>query len=270
MILKLKEIIKVIIIAFVEGVSEWLPISSSGHILLLDKFLNLELSSEFKELFFVFIQLGAILAVIIFFFKDLIPFKKEEKIKIDKEKIRLWEKIIIACIPGGIIALLFDEYIETYLHKPFIIALMLIIYGIIFIFIEKIKKDSKINEFNSLTNKDAFKIGLFQVLSLVPGTSRSGATIIGSLLIGVNKECASKFSFYLAIPVMLGMSLLKLIKYGFIFSVAEIIILIIGMLVAFLVSLIVIKFLLNYVNKHSFKVFGIYRIILGVVLLFVL
>lgn len=266
--IKIIELLKIIVISVVEGISEWLPISSSGHMLILEHFIKLNVSNDFKELFFIFIQLGAIMAVIVLFFKEINPFKKNRKLEIDKDKITLWIKIIIACIPGAIVTLLLDDYIEEYLHTPVIISLMLILYGVIFIIVESKNKKIRIEDINLLTYKDALKIGLFQVLSIIPGTSRSGATIIGSLLIGVNRKTASEFTFYLAIPVMLGMSLLKLIKFGFVFSSVEIIILSIGMLVAFLVSILVIKFLLNYINKKDFKIFGIYRIILGLFLCF--
>lgn len=269
MFARLIDILKVIIIAIVEGISEWLPISSSGHMLLLDEFIKLNMSEKFKELFFVVIQLGAILAVIVLFFKKIFPLKTHEKrLILDKNIICLWMKIIIACIPGAIMTVLFDDYIENNLHTPFVISLMLVIYGIIFILIESLyKKKERVNSVEELSYKHSFIIGFFQVLSLIPGTSRSGATIVGALLIGINRSVASEFTFFLAIPVMFGMSFIKLLKLGFIFSVNEVILLLIGTIFAFLVSLLVIKFLINFVKKHDFKIFGVYRIIIGMILL---
>lgn len=269
MFARLIDILKVIIIAIVEGISEWLPISSSGHMLLLDEFIKLNMSENFKELFFVVIQLGAILAVIVLFFKKIFPLKTHEKrLILDKNIICLWMKIIIACIPGAIMTVLFDDYIENNLHTPFVISLMLVIYGIIFILIESLyKKKERVHSVEELSYKHSFIIGFFQVLSLIPGTSRSGATIVGALLIGINRSVASEFTFFLAIPVMFGMSFIKLLKLGFIFSVNEVILLLIGTIFAFLVSLLVIKFLINFVKKHDFKIFGVYRIIIGMILL---
>ena len=269
MFARLIDILKVIIIAIVEGISEWLPISSSGHMLLLDEFIKLNMSENFKELFFVVIQLGAILAVIVLFFKKIFPIKTHEKrLILDKNIICLWMKIIIACIPGAIMTVLFDNYIENNLHTPFVISLMLVIYGIIFILIESLyKKKERVHSVEELSYKHSFIIGFFQVLSLIPGTSRSGATIVGALLIGINRSVASEFTFFLAIPVMFGMSFIKLLKLGFIFSVNEVILLLIGTIFAFLVSLLVIKFLINFVKRHDFKIFGVYRIIIGMILL---
>ena len=269
MFARLIDILKVIIIAIVEGISEWLPISSSGHMLLLDEFIKLNMSENFKELFFVVIQLGAILAVIVLFLKKIFPIKTHEKrLILDKNIICLWMKIIIACIPGAIMTVLFDNYIENNLHTPFVISLMLVIYGIIFILIESLyKKKERVHSVEELSYKHSFIIGFFQVLSLIPGTSRSGATIVGALLIGINRSVASEFTFFLAIPVMFGMSFIKLLKLGFIFSVNEVILLLIGTIFAFLVSLLVIKFLINFVKRHDFKIFGVYRIIIGMILL---
>jgi undecaprenyl-diphosphatase len=263
------EILKVIFLAIVEGISEWLPISSSGHMLLIDEFISLNATEAFKEMFFILIQLGAILAVIVIFYKKIAILEFNKKIKIRKDIVQLWVKVAIACIPGVIVALLFDNYVSKYLQTPLVISWMLIIYGIAFLFIEKLncKKLKKAMNINELTYKDALVIGLFQTLAIIPGTSRSGATIIGALLIGVNKLVASEFSFFLAIPVMFGMSMIELIKFGLNFSNDELIILSIGMIVSFLVSILVIKFLTNYLKKHNFKVFGIYRIILGTILL---
>ena len=267
---KLITLFKVILLAIVEGISEWLPISSSGHMLLIDEFIYLELSSAFKELFFIFIQLGAILAVILLFYKNITPILiNNKKVIINHNVLKLWKKIIIACIPGAIVAILFDNFIETHLHTTLIISSMLVLYGIIFLFIDKIKIKNKdfITSIDTLTYKSSLLIGMFQILSIIPGTSRSGATIIGALLLGVSKSLAAEFSFYLAIPVMFGMSIIKLFKYGFIYTLEESILLLIGAAIAFLVSLVVIKFILQYIKKHDFKVFGIYRIILGSILL---
>lgn len=265
------EIIKVIIIGIVEGITEWLPISSTGHMLLLDEFIKLEVSKEFKDMFFVVIQLGAILAVVILFWEKMWPFKlpKEDGSCIKKETFSTWFKVVVACIPGAIVTLLFDDYVEAHLETPVIIAAALIFYGILFIVVENWnkKRTAVVNELNDITYKTAFIIGLFQVLSIIPGTSRSGSTIIGALLIGVSRVAAAEFTFFLAVPVMFGLSLIKVVKFGFAFSQAELVILLVGMAVAFGVSVLVIKFLMSYIKKHDFKVFGIYRILIGIVLL---
>ena len=267
--LRFKEVLKVILFGIIEGVSEWLPISSSGHLLLLDSFFSLDWNDSFKEVFFIFIQLGAILAIVILFFKRLTPIKYSKKLRVDKESILIWKKVIISCIPGAIITFILDDFINDKLNGPYVICLSLFIYGIIFILIENYnkKRTSLINDHAELTYKYAFYIGLFQSLSLIPGTSRSGATIIGALLLGVNRVVASEFSFYLSIPVMFGMSLFKLIKVGIIFSLNEICLLFIGMLVSFITSLIVVKYLLKYLKEHDFKIFGLYRIALSILIL---
>lgn len=263
-------ILKVVLLGIVEGISEWLPISSTGHMLLIDEFINLEMSSSFKEMFFVVIQLGAILAVLVLFWNKINPFniKKGKKMQMKKDVFLLWEKTIIACIPGAIITIFFDEFIETYLHSPIVISIMLVLYGIAFIFVEKIKGKvaGKINSIADISFKHAFYVGLFQVLSIIPGTSRSGSTILGSLLIGINRSVAAEFTFYLAIPVMFGLSFIKLVQFGFVYTLDEILVLMIGAIVSFLVSVLVIKFLLSYIKKHDFKIFGIYRIVLGIIL----
>lgn len=264
------EVLKAIFLGIVEGVTEWLPISSTGHMLLVDEFLNLNFSDAFKELFFVVIQLGAIMAVVLLFWNKMWPFKHTEgKIQIKKDTFSVWFKTAVACIPGAVVTLLFDDYIEEHLHTPFIISFALILYGIIFIIIESLNKKSqpKINSLSKITYKTALLIGLFQILSIIPGTSRSGSTIIGALILGLSREVAAEFTFFLAVPVMFGWSALKLLKFGLNFSLNEALILILGMIVAFLVSVIVIKFLMNYIKKHDFKVFGWYRIILGIVLI---
>lgn len=271
MSLEFIEILKVIFIGIVEGITEWLPISSTGHMLLVDQFIALNMSIPFKEMFFVVIQLGAILAVVVIFWKKMFPFQFGNKAQsiIKKETFSLWFKVVIACVPGAIVTILFDDYIEANLHTPLVIALALIFYGVAFIVIElwNKKRLPTTTRLNDITYKTAFIIGLFQVLSIIPGTSRSGATIIGALLIGISRVVAAEFTFFLAVPVMFGLSALKILKFGFSFTSAELLILGIGMVVAFVVSVIVIKFLLGYIKKHDFKVFGWYRIILGIIMI---
>ena len=265
------EILKVIFLGIVEGITEWLPISSTGHMLLVDEFVQLNMSEEFKEMFFVVIQLGAILAVVVIFWNKMWPFQignKNEPV-IKKDIFSMWLKVVVACIPGAIITILFDEFIEEHLHTPIVIALTLIIYGVGFILIEDWNKNKtpKVAELSDITYKTALLIGMFQVLSIIPGTSRSGSTIIGALLLGVSRVAAAEFTFFLAVPVMFGLSFLKILKFGFAFTAAEAIVLLVGVVVAFAVSVIVIKFLMSYIKKNDFKVFGWYRIILGIVVL---
>lgn len=271
MAISLLELLKVVIIGIVEGITEWLPISSTGHMLLLDDIINMDMSDEFKNMFFVVIQLGAILAVIILFWDKMWPFQFKDKSKpvIIKDTFSIWFKVVVACIPGAIVTLLFDDYIEAHLETSTVIAAALIFYGIAFIAVESWnkKRTPKVETLQDITYKTAFIIGLFQVLSIIPGTSRSGATIIGALLIGVSRVAAAEFTFFLAVPVMLGLSAIKVIKFGFDYSSAELVTLIVGMVVAFAVSVLVIKFLMGYIKKHDFKIFGIYRIILGIVVL---
>lgn len=265
------EILKVIFLGIVEGITEWLPISSTGHMLLVDEFVQMNVSEEFKEMFFVVIQLGAIMAVVVLFWNKMFPFQWKDKSQpiIKKDIFSMWFKVVVACIPGAIITILFDDYIEAHLHTPFVIALTLIIYGGAFIFIEEWNKSRtpKVNTLSDITYKTAFIIGLFQVLSIIPGTSRSGATIVGALLIGVSRVAAAEFTFFLAVPVMFGLSILKVIKFGFNYTGAEIMVLLIGVVVAFVVSVVVIKFLMSYIKKNDFKVFGWYRIVLGILVL---
>lgn len=265
------EILKVIFLGIVEGITEWLPISSTGHMLLVDEFLQLNMTESFKEMFFVVIQLGAIFAVVLLFWKKMFPFQFKDKTKpvVNKKIISLWFKVVIACIPGAVVTLLFDDYIDAHFHTPIVIAATLIIYGIAFIWIENWNKGRtpKVKHLPDITYKTALIIGLFQVLSIIPGTSRSGSTIIGALLIGVSRVVAAEFTFFLAVPVMFGYSALKLLKFGFALTGAELMTLGIGMVVAFLVSVFVIKFLMSYIQKHDFKVFGWYRIALGIVVL---
>ena len=276
------EMIKAILFGVVEGITEWLPISSTGHLILVEQFVKFtEVSSEIWSMFQVVIQFGAILAVVILYFKQIWPFtkQKEKAIKktgilsyFNKDIMNLWGKILVGCIPAAVVGLLFDDVFEALFYNPFCIAIALIVFGIAFIVIENYKgkrKNKKLKEKNTqITYKDAIIIGVFQLLAAIfPGTSRSGATIIGGLLIGLSRPNAAEFTFYLAIPTMLGASLLKLVKFGLGFTGMELIILIVGMIVSFLVSLFVIKFLMNYIKKHDFKVFGYYRIVLGIIVL---
>ena len=277
----LLELLKAGVFGVIEGITEWLPISSTGHLILAEQFIKFnEVSPEFWSMFQVVIQFGAILAVVILYFKKIWPFtkNKEKAIKktgilsyFDKDIMNLWGKILVGCIPAAIIGLLFDEVFEALFYNPVCIAIALIVFGIAFIVIENWNKKRKGNlkETNGeITYKDAFLIGIFQLIAAIfPGTSRSGATIIGGLLIGLSRPNAAEFTFYLAIPTMLGASLLKLVKFGFGFTGIEIAVLLVGMLVSFLVSVAIIKFLMNYIKKHNFKVFGYYRIILGIIVL---
>lgn len=265
------EILKIIFLGIVEGITEWLPISSTGHMLLVDEFISLKATDGFKEMFFVVIQLGAILAVVMLFWHKMWPFQFKDKSKsvIKKDIFSLWFKVVVACIPGAVVTLLFDDYIEAHLHTPVVIALALIVYGVAFIWVENWNKKRVpvTSKLSDITYTTALYIGLFQVLSIIPGTSRSGATIIGALLIGVSRVAAAEFTFFLAVPVMFGLSFIKMVKYGFAFSGAELLTLVIGMVTAFLVSVFVIKFLMSFIKKHDFKLFGWYRIVLGAVVL---
>ena len=276
----LLEILKSVFFGVVEGITEWLPISSTGHLILVEQFVKFtQVSEGFWDMFQVVIQFGAILAVVLLYFKDIWPFtnKKEKAISkkgilsyFDKEKMNLWGKILVGCIPAAIIGLLFDDVFTALFYNPVCIAIALIVFGIAFIVIENWNKNRKSEKETSsqITYKDALIIGVFQLLAAIfPGTSRSGATIIGGLLIGLSRPNAAEFTFYLAIPTMLGASLLKLVKFGLGFTGIEIAVLLVGMLVSFLVSVVVIKFLMNYIKKHDFKVFGYYRIILGILVL---
>ena len=273
--MKFLEIIKVILLGIIEGITEWLPVSSTGHLLLFDAVFPLKQSAEFMEMFNVVVQLGAILAVIVLFWNKLFPWKKDEnsnKLVADKTVFTLWGKVLVACLPAGIIGILFDDILETYLHRPLVIALMLILYGAAFIVIENRYKGKELplKSTADITYKHALLIGAFQVLSLIPGTSRSGATIIGALLIGVARPAGAEFTFFLAIPVMVGASAIKILKFLLAsggFTGAEVGYLLIGVFVAFAVSMLAIKFLMNFVKKHDFKVFGWYRIVLGAIVI---
>lgn len=286
------ELLKVIFLGIVEGITEWLPISSTGHMILVDEFIKLNVSAEFKEFFFVVIQLGAILAVILLYWNKLWPFyirpltKRQRAMAnkmptvqrgaylfveqfCDKEKWILWFKIFVACLPTIIIALPFNDIIEEKFNNYVVVAIALIVYGVLFIVIENYNKRRRAScrNLQELSFKTALIIGAFQVLSVIPGTSRSGSTIIGGILAGISRTVAAEFTFFLAIPVMFGASLLKLIKFGLAFTGTEIMILIVGCLVSFIVSILAIKFLVGYIKKHDFKAFGWYRIILGVLVL---
>lgn len=269
------ELIKVIFLGIVEGITEWLPISSTGHMILVDAFVKLNVTDAFKEMFFVVIQLGAILAVAVAFFNKLNPFSSKKNKEEKKETWLLIAKVILACIPAGVIGILFDDKLNEIFYNWQTVAVTLIIYGVFFILIEvwnkKKNKESAIQTVTDITFMTAFLIGIAQVLSLIPGTSRSGATILGAMLLGASRIAATEFTFFLAIPVMLGASLVKLLKYfmevGFGFSGSEVIILAVGMITAFIISMISIKFLVNFVKKHDFKVFGYYRIILGIIVI---
>ena len=264
------QIIIVILLGIIEGITEWLPISSTGHMLLFDKFLTINAGEDFKSMFFVVIQLGAILAVVILYWHKLWPVtRKDNRLTLRKDTLRLWLKTIIAIIPSGIVGILFDDWMDEHLHTPLVISLALIIYGILFIVIERKNKTRTAitKSTDDITYKLALYVGLFQVLSLIPGTSRSGATIMGALLLGLDRTTAAEFCFFMGIPTMAGASLIKLLKFGFSFTSTELIILILGTATAFVVSLAVIKFLMSYIKKRDFTVFGIYRIALGIVII---
>lgn len=262
------EILKSILYGIVEGITEWLPISSTGHMILLEEIMPMNVSKSFWSMFLVVIQLGAILAVVVLYWNKIFPFRKNKEGKYTSVKSIwiLWSKILVATIPAAIIGLALDDWIDAHLYNGFVVAIMLILVGVAFIYIENRNKDMRpsVNSLSALSYKDALIIGLFQVVAAVlPGTSRSGATIVGGLMIGVSRAVAAEFTFFLAIPVMFGASLLKLMKFGLAFSVLEFFILVIGMVVAFFVSIFVIRFLMSYIKKHDFKVFGWYRIVLG-------
>ncbi len=270
-------IFKAILFGIIEGITEWLPISSTGHLILAEAFVKFQgLSEGFWDMFEVVIQLGAILAVVILYFKAIWPIKKKESkhgdngFKLDKNILNLWGKIIVSCIPAIAIVLLgIDDFADEHFYNPTCIAIMLIVVGIAFIIIEKMKKKSpRVNDIKELTYKDAVIIGIFQLIAAIfPGTSRSGATIIGALLIGISRTVAAEYTFYLAIPAMAGASLLKVLDFGFAFTKEELAVLIVGTIVSLIVSIFIIKFLMNYIKKHDFKVFGYYRIVLGAIVI---
>ena len=268
------ETLKAIILGIIEGITEWLPISSTGHMILVDEFLKLNVSGEFKELFLVIIQLGAILAVPVVFFEKLNPFSKKKSQEEKKNTWSLWCKVLVGVIPAGVIGVLLDDWFEEHFYNYVVVSIALVVYGIAFLLVER-TRESKENHYivesvEAITYKDAIKIGLFQMLSLIPGTSRSGSTILGGMLIGVNRTASAEFSFFMAMPVMLGASLLKILKFsisGVSATGLEIWLLVVGIIVSFAVSLLSIKFLMDFVKRHSFSIFGVYRIVLGLIVI---
>lgn len=264
------EILKTIVLGIVQGITEWLPISSTGHMILVDEFIKLNVSKEFMDLFLVVIQFGSILAVVTLYFHKLNPFSPRKTSAEKKDTWTMWLKVIAGIIPVVIIALPFDDLITEYLYNAYVVAAALIIYGILFIIIENRNKKPKINSISEMSYKTAFLIGIFQVLSVIPGTSRSGSTILGAVILGSSRVVAAEFSFFMAVPVMFGASFLKIVKYfakGFMFSGSELVILLVGMVAAYVVSVLAIKFLMGYIRKHDFKAFGWYRIVLGALVL---
>ena len=266
------ELLKAVLFGIVEGITEWLPVSSTGHIILLDEFVKLNVSPAFMEMFEVVIQLGAILAVIVLFFQKLNPFSAKKDALQKKSTWQLWFKVVVAVIPSAVIGLLLDDWMDEHLYNYVVVALMLVVYGVAFLFVEKRneKRGTRIAEVEAIDYKTALLIGAFQCLSLIPGTSRSGATILGSILLGVGRAAGAEFSFFLAIPTMLGASALKLLKFmmeGVAPTTTELAVLVTGCIVAFVVSLLVIRGLMEYVRKRSFAVFGWYRIVLGIAVL---
>ena len=279
------ELLKVVFLGIVEGITEWLPISSTGHLILVEEFVKLDVSKAFWEMFMVVIQLGAILAVVVLYWKDIWPFrnkkpKHENVTKVEKaagtlcrfvkiDKMIMWLKIMVSCLPAILIGLPFDDFIEKKFNNWFVVAVMLIVYGVLFLVVEDYneKRTVKIHSIADITWKTSLLIGIFQVLALIPGTSRSGATIIGGILLGASRTVAAEYTFFLAIPVMFGASLLKIVKFGFDFTSWELTILGVGTVVSFVVSILAIKFLMGYIKKHDFKAFGWYRIVLGIIVM---
>jgi len=267
--LSIVELLKVVVLGIVEGLTEWLPVSSTGHMILVDEFIKLDVSKDFMDMFLVVIQLGAILAVVALNFEKLNPWSDWKTKKEKRDTVSLWMKVIVACIPAAVIGLMFNKYMEEHFMTAPVVATTLIFYGLLFIWIENYNKHRRprINDLANLDYRTAFIIGLFQVLSLVPGTSRSGATIIGGILFGASRIVAAEFTFFLAIPVMFGASLLKMVKFGLHYTGAEIVIMVVGMVTAFIVSILSIKFLLSYIKTNDFKAFGWYRIVLGIIVI---
>lgn len=283
--MEILELLKVVFLGIVEGITEWLPISSTGHLILVEEFVKLNVSKSFWEMFMVVIQLGAILAVVVLYWKDIWPFrnkkpKHENVTKVEKaagtlcrfvkiDKMIMWLKIMVSCLPAILIGLPFDDFIEKKFNNWFVVAVMLIVYGVLFLVVEDYneKRTVKIHSIADITWKTALLIGIFQVLALIPGTSRSGATIIGGIILGASRTVAAEYTFFLAIPVMFGASLLKIVKFGFDFTSWELTILGVGTVVSFVVSILAIKFLMGYIKKHDFKAFGWYRIVLGIIVM---
>ncbi|MBP1744538.1 MAG: UDP-diphosphatase [Firmicutes bacterium] len=263
------ELLKAALLGVVEGITEWLPISSTGHMILVEEFIQLSASAAFKEMFFVVIQLGAIMAVVLIYFHKLNPISPSKTKQEKKDTMSIWYKVIVGVLPAAVLGFIFDDWLNDHLYNYMTVAVMLIVYGILFIVIEKRNRNHRprINEFSDLTYRTAFLIGMFQVLSLIPGTSRSGATILGGILLGSSRFIAAEYSFFLSIPIMFGASLLKLVKFGFAFTGMEMAILATGMIVAFVVSVIAIKFLMGYIKNNDFQAFGWYRIVLGVLVI---
>lgn len=263
-------LLKTVLLGIVEGITEWLPISSTGHLILADEFIKLNMTADFKEMFDVVIQLGAIMAVVVLYFHKLNPFSPKKNHEEKMDTIILWTKVILAVFPAAIIGILYDNWLNDHFYNPPVVAAMLIIYGVLFIIIENRNKRSRRRQMNDLSRLSygmALGIGVFQILALIPGTSRSGATILGGILLGCSRTVAAEFSFFLGIPVMFGASLLKIVKFGLAFTSTQLIVLIVGMVVSFLVSIVAIKFLLGYIKKNDFKAFGVYRIILGLLVI---
>ena len=263
------EILKVIVLGIVEGFTEWLPISSTGHMILVDEIIHLNQPDSYKNMFLVVIQLGAILAVVVLYFDRLNPFSPRKKAAQKKATFILWSKIILACLPAAVIGILVDDILDKYLMNGYVVAATLIIYGALFLVIENRNKyrNFEVQKVGEISYQTALYIGLFQLLSLIPGTSRSGSTILGAMILGCSRAASAEFSFFLGIPVMFGASLLKIVKFGFNFSGAQVFYLILGMVVAFAVSVYAIKFLMGYIRQHDFKFFGYYRIVLGAIVL---
>ena len=266
------EILKAIVLGITEGITEWLPISSTGHMILLDEFIRLDVSAEFLSMFLVVIQLGAIMAVPVLFWDRINPFSVKKSSSEKKQILDTWGKVLVGSIPAAVLGFLLDDLLDRYLYNFVVVAAALVVYGISFIFVEKSRAESKNNilSIETMSYVDALKIGAFQSLSLVPGTSRSGSTILGGMLIGVSREASAEFSFFMAIPVMLGASALKIVKFmlaGFVATKDEILLLFVGMIVSLAVSIFVIRFLMDYVKRHDFSLFGYYRILLGIAVL---
>jgi len=261
------EVLKAILFGVVEGITEWLPISSTGHMILLDEFVKLDVSAEFLDLFLVVIQLGAILAVVVIYWNKLIPLSTRHGLHISRRKCKMWVKIIVASIPAGVVGILWDDVFTKYFYNYQTVAIMLILVGIVFIIVERANKNkvARVDSIDDISYGQAFMIGVFQMIAAIfPGTSRSGSTIVGSLMLGISRTAAAEFTFFLAVPAMFGGSAIKILKYNGGFNASEVALLAIGMIVAFVLSIIAIKFLMSYIKKHDFKVFGWYRIVLGV------
>jgi undecaprenyl-diphosphatase len=263
------ELLKAVLWGIVEGITEWLPISSTGHMILLDELIRLNASAEFKEMFLVVIQLGAILAVVLLYFNKLNPFSPGKSLQQKKDTMSIWYKVVVGAVPAAVLGFLFDDWLDEHLYNYVTVAITLVVYGVLFIIVENRNKNrrARIRSFQDLSYQTAFFIGIFQVLALIPGTSRSGATILGAILLGTSRAIAAEYSFFLSIPIMFGASALKLVKFGFHFTGTEAAILLTGMIVAFIVSIAAIKFLLGYIKNNDFKAFGWYRIILGILVI---